>query len=174
MKPILCLGILLLVVTPASADIYSWVDDSGTYNYTEDYSRVPKKFRKKVKQSGDFQRNILPQRSPLPVTPPAGKAEKAREPVVATGDEKELYGGKSRETWRKELDVREAELNGIERRMEQLKSQIVDAKGISKEQSTAYKKEYDSKRETYEKKYTSYSEFIESARKAGLTVEIKK
>ena len=42
MRSFICLGFVLLLATQVNAEIYSWVDDSGTYNYTEDYSGVPK------------------------------------------------------------------------------------------------------------------------------------
>ena len=114
----LSLGFILLLATSLHAETYSWVDDSGTYNFTEDYSSIPKKYQKKVKWREDLPQDVNPA--------PAVKFRKASEM-------KELYGGKSRDAWRKELDVLEAELSGIEQRMEQLRKQIIDTKGISKE-----------------------------------------
>ncbi|MBV5339309.1 MAG: DUF4124 domain-containing protein [Deltaproteobacteria bacterium] len=58
MKSYICLGFILLLVAPLHAETYSWVDDSGTYNLTEDYSSVPKKYRKKVKRREDIQQDV--------------------------------------------------------------------------------------------------------------------
>ncbi|MGB9080009.1 MAG: DUF4124 domain-containing protein, partial [Desulfuromonadaceae bacterium] len=160
MKSYICLGFILLLATPLYAETYSWVDDSGTYNYTEDYSRVPKKYQKKVKRREDLLQDVAP--SALPDSEPR-QAEKAAEKSAAVPDgEKELYGGKSRDTWRKELDAFEAELSGIEQRMELLRKQIYDPKNVSKTQFEALKKEYDDSRAAYEQKYKNYSELIET------------
>ena len=154
MKSFLSLGFILLLATSLHAETYSWVDDSGTYNFTEDYSSIPKKYQKKVKWREDLPQDV--------------------KPAVIPEGEKELYGGKSRDAWRKELDVQEAELSGIEQRMEQLRRQIIDTKGISKEQFELLKKDYDDSRAAYDQKYKNYSELIDAVRKAGIVVEIKK
>lgn len=174
MKSYICLGFILLSATPLYAETYSWVDDSGTYNYTEDYSRVPKKHQKKVKRRADMPRDVKPPAAVLPDSLPI-QAEKAAEKSAAVPDgEKELYGGKSHAAWRKELDALEAELSGIEQRMELLRKQIYDPKGVSKVQLEALIKDYDDSRTTYGQKYKNYSELIETIRKAGIPVEIKK
>ncbi|OGU13129.1 MAG: hypothetical protein A2076_07595 [Geobacteraceae bacterium GWC2_53_11] len=171
MKTFVCAGFILLLVTQSYAETYSWVDDSGTYNFTEDYSRVPKKYRKKVKHRDDIRQDV-PQESPK-----AEKSEKQAEKFgtkAAVSAEGGLYGGKSRAEWRTELDAREAELSGIEQRMEQMRKQSNNPKGISRAQFDVLKKEYDDTRATYDQKYKSYTELIETIRKAGLPVDIKK
>jgi len=166
---------MLLLATPLHAETYSWVDDSGTYNYTEDYSRVPKKHQKKVKRREDLGQDVKPQVPPVPPDSATRQADKAdvKSAVVPEG-EKELYGGKSHAAWRKELDALEAELNGIEQHMEQLRKQIYDPKGVPKDQFEVLKKDYDDSRAIYDQKYKQYSELIETIRKAGIIVEIKK
>lgn len=174
MKPFLCLGLILLLSSQLHAETYSWVDDSGTYNYTEDYFKVPKKYQKKVKRREDLPQNVKPLQSPDPVTMPRQTEKTDAKSATVPDGEKELYGGKSRAAWRKEMDAKEAELNGIEQRLEQLRKQIYDTKGIDKAQFETLKREYDDYRATYAQKYKSYSELIETVRKAGITVEIKK
>jgi len=175
MKTSICLGFILLLATPLHAETYSWVDDNGTYNFTEDYSSVPKKYRKKVKRREDLPQEEKPQVPPVPESAP-GQTEKtdAKPTVVPGGEKEELYGGKSRAAWRKEMNVLEAELSGIEQHMEQLRKQITDSKGSYKDQFEVLKKDYDDSRAAYDKKYKSYSELIETVRKAGIIVEIKK
>lgn len=169
MKSCICLGFILLLATPLYAETYSWVDDSGTYNYTEDYSRVPKKYQKKVKRRED----VPPPVQAAPDSAPRQPDKAAVKPEAAQG-EIELYGGKSQAAWRKELDVLEAELKDIEQRMEQLRKQIYDPKVVSKVQFEALKKDYDDSRAVYDQKYKQYSELIETIRKAGIIVEIRK
>lgn len=175
MKTSICLVFILLLVSPLYAGTYSWVDDSGTYNYTEDYSRVPQKYRKKVKRRDDLPQDVKPQAAQVPESAAPRSAEKSgAKSATVPGDEKEMYGGKSRTVWRKEMEVLEVELNGIEQRMEQLRKQIYDAKGISKVQFDVLKKDYDDSRIKYDQKYKNYTELIETIRKAGIVVEIKK
>ena len=174
MKSLICLGFILMMATPLHAEFYSWVDDSGTYNFTEDYSRVPKKYRKKVKRREDVPQDVRPQVSPDPVNTPKQAEKTGAKSIADPGGDKEMYGGKSRAAWRKEMEVLEAELSSIDKRTEQLKRQIYDSKGITKAQFDVLKKDYDDNRATYDQKYKNYTELIETIRKAGIIVEMKK
>lgn len=174
MKTCICLGFILLLATPLHAETYSWVDDSGTYNYTEDYSKVPKKYRKNVKRREDLPRDVRPQDPAVPESSLRQTEKTDAKSAADPGDEKDIYGGKSRAAWRKEMEVLETELNSIEQRMELLRKQIYDPQGITKAQFEVLKKDYDDIRATYDQKYKSYTELIETIRKAGIVVEIKK
>ena len=171
MKSFICLGFILLLAAPLHAETYSWVDDNGTYNFTEDYSSIPKKYRKKVKRRED----VPPTQSLSPDSgSTSGKTESTEPKPVVQGNEKELYGGKSFADWRKELDVLEADLKSIEQHMEQVQKQIYDTKEISQMQFNELKKDFDESRRTYDRKYKSYTELLETIRKAGIQVDIKK
>ncbi len=174
MKTFFCLVIVLLLATPLYAETYSWVDDSGTYNYTEDYSSVPKKYQRKVKRREDIQQDMKP-----PVAPDledrAGQTEIADVKSAGVPEGKNrLYGGKSRDAWRKEMNALEAELHSIEQHMELLNKKIQDTPYSTKVQFDMMKKEYDDNRATYDQKYKNYTGLIETIRKAGIAVEIKK
>jgi len=173
MKSFICLGFILLLAAPLHAETYSWVDDSGTYNFTEDYSSIPRKYRKRVRRREDVPpetQTVSPSSGST-----SGKIEKTEaKPAVVQGNEKELYGCKSFADWRKELDVLEAELKKIEQHMERVRKQISDTEWISRGQFDELKKDYDDSRETYNQKYKSYTELIETIRKAGIQVDIKK
>lgn len=168
MKSFICLGFILLLAAPLYAETYSWVDDSGTYNFTENYSSIPKKYRKKVKRSEDIQPETQSVTTDSEST--AGNTGKTEAKPAAV----ELHGGKSLADWRKELDVREAELKSIEQHMEQVRKQISETEGISVAQYEELKKDYDESRVTYDQKYKNYTELIETIRKAGIQVDIRK
>lgn len=170
MKTLFCMALILLLTPQVYAETYSWVDDSGTYNYTEDYSTVPKKYRKKVKRRAEIQQEASPD-----IDSKSGKTDKKdAKPAAVSVDEKKLYGGKSLDAWRKEMDIQEAELKRIELRMEELRKQVLDTKGVRRAQYDVLKKEYDDNRVEYDQKYKNYTELIETVRKAGINVEIKK
>lgn len=175
MKSFICIVTILLLAAQSNAETYSWVDDSGTYNFTEDYSRVPKKYRKNVKRRDDVPQDAAPQVTALPeniTRKDIGKGE--TKPVAVSDGEKELYGGKSRAAWRQEMGVLEAELGVLEQRMEFLRKKINMTRVESNTQFVEMRKEYEESRIAYQQKYKGYTELIETIRKAGIQVDIKK
>lgn len=173
MKLLLSMGIMLLMTTQLGAETYSWVDDQGTYNFTEDLSSVPKKYQKKVNRLGDMGKDST-QVSELQEKK-SGPAESGGvKPASTSGADKPLYNGKSYDDWRQEMTAHEAELSKLEQRLDLMYKESATQKGLTGEQFAAFKKEYDDTRTAYEQKYKVYSELIESARKAGLVIEIRK
>ncbi len=172
----ICIAFVLLLSTSLQAETYSWVDDSGTYNFTEDFSRIPPKYQKKVQRRGDNQQQqeVRPQEVAAPqiISRPPEKTDSKTDGTMAT--DKGLYGGKSYADWRRELDSLEAELVGIEQNAEQLRKQIYELKGYPPARVDALKKEYDENRAQYDQKYKNYLGVVEAVRKAGVVVEFKK
>lgn len=172
MRTLFCLAILMLLSAQSSAETYSWIDENGTHNYSDDYNSVPKQYRKSVGRRGDL---IDPDRPQNVVTTEKISGEKKTEqPVVSDAGEKQLYGGKTHEAWRKEFDIQEAELMRLELRLGQLRASLKNPVNSTRGSFSAFLSEYDALRAEYKEKYKIYSDLIESARKAGLTVEMKK
>lgn len=166
---------VLLLTTQSGAETYSWVDDSGTYNFTEDFSKVPKKYRKKVNRLGEMGGDgSASLESPSPEKKTDSVGAPAPKSYAKPVEDKQLYNGKSRETWRQELEAHEAELTKLEQHLDLLYKQSAQQPGLFGDQFAALKKEYDDTKATYDQKYKVYSELIESAQKAGLTIEMKK
>lgn len=164
-RTLLCLCTILLTVAPLAAETYSWVDGDGVWNFSDDFNSIPKKYRKGAKLIGD---------DSSPAQPAAAapqNAASASQPPTAV---EQLYSGKSQAAWRKEFDQQEAELNRLELRLEELQGKLKDAGRFSRARQTEMFAEYEAMRVEYKDKYKHYSDLIESARKAGLTVEIKK
>ncbi|HIJ81368.1 MAG TPA: DUF4124 domain-containing protein [Desulfuromonadales bacterium] len=173
MRHIIVLITLLLIPMLAGAETYSWVDEAGSYNFTDDYSKIPKKFRNKVNRHGDA--------TPDPSPPPAPAVQKTSLPdkqpaSVATTpqDDKQLYAGKSYSAWRTEKEKKEDELKVIDQQLVQIQNQLAQTKGISREQIESLKLQYRDTRNRYDHEYKSYTELVETIRKAGLTVEMPK
>lgn len=174
MKTLIFLGLMLLLLSNRSgAETYSWVDGNGTYNFSDDYNSIPKKYRKNVKRSGDVV-DSEPTQNAAPVEKPEVKPAVAEKSAVPAAGDKQLYGGKTQEAWRKDFEVQEVELKRLEQQLEQLKNEINKPNQSSRVQQSELIKQYNAIRVEYTDKYKIYSELMESARKAGLTVEIKK
>ena len=60
---------LFIFASSASATIYRWVDEKGVVNFTDDYSKVPPKYRNKVEEV-----NIQKMGPSIPSQAPPGKA----------------------------------------------------------------------------------------------------
>jgi len=171
MRIFIIAGVVLLLASQVAAETYSWIDDSGTHNFADDLSNVPRKYRKKVKRMGDAGSEPAIQRPASPEKKSdAVQAPPVRQPSAA-GDDKQLYNGKSRAAWRQEFDAHEAELQRLEQRLDVMQKQTAN---INAEKFAALKKDYDETRALYLEKYKAYNELMDSARKAGLVVEMKK
>lgn len=174
MKMLLCLCSLLLMSQPLGAETYSWVDDAGTWNFSEDLSSVPKKYRKKMRRLEDAGNAQVPQEGVISKNKTGQAEAPGAKPAAAVAGDKQLYDGKTQDTWRKEFDAHELELKRLELQLEQLQTTLKGPAGISRERQSALLKEYETLRIEYNERYKVYGDVIESARKAGLTVEIRK
>lgn len=174
MKLFICFGFILLLASYSGAETYSWVDDNGTYNFTEDLSSVPPKYRKNANRLGDMGKELGSQVS----APPEKKPEQPKIPAVQPDSspvaDTLLFNGKSHAAWLQEFAALEAELKALEQRMEQLKKQAVNQPMLTGEQYAVLKRDFDDVKVAYDQKYKVYSALIESARSAGLTVNMKK
>lgn len=178
MKSILVIVFALMLAGQLCAETYSWVDETGTYNFSEDLSRVPKKYRKNVNRRGDMgSRDAAPakanpekgsQSDPRKVEDFSGKSGGSK------GGDTQLFGGKTQDAWRDELKVHEIELTTLEQQLEQIKKQITTPARLSRERQAELVKEFENTRGSYTQKYKAYTELVESARKAGLVIEIRK
>lgn len=182
MKLLIVIVFVLLLTGQSGAETYSWVDDRGTYNFTEDLSQVPKKYIKKVKLRGDMgSHDAAPVAEPANANPEQIRKTEPRQvegssgkPNGLTGGDTKLYGGKTQDAWRNELKSHESELTSLEQQLEQIKKQITTTSRLTIERQGELIKQYENARTDYNLKYKIYSELIESARKAGLIIEIKK
>ena len=45
-------SILIILTTPAFAEVFTWTDDKGTTNFTDDSTKIPAKYRNKAVSLG--------------------------------------------------------------------------------------------------------------------------
>jgi len=123
---------LLFAAVPLFAETYTWEDDQGTVNFTEDLGNVPPRYRKKVKVFGEVE---LP---PAEAPAKAGKAPvKEKEGMAgATGARQEkkkaVYGGKESEAWKAELTALVADLKYAEKQLAETRSRLKDTSSMSR------------------------------------------
>ena len=99
MKLLIAFAGFMLWAAPLLAETYSWVDENGTYNFTEDYSRVPKKYRKSVEKRDGIDARLGTPSAAASATSAGSAAAKS---AAGTGkeeakaaDPEQLFGGKT-------------------------------------------------------------------------------
>jgi hypothetical protein len=139
MKSTLTVGLLtLLFAVSAVAETYMWEDSTGTVNFAEDLSQVPKKYRKKVQVRGDLSAPT-PEPSSAVTEPGAAKgstsvpaSSDAGKPVVGNEKKDLLYGGKSGEEWRRDFASLKADLRSTDDQIAELNGRMADTSQMSR------------------------------------------
>jgi len=167
MKVMLLAAGALLCAAPLMADTYSWTDQQGTVHFTEDYSRVPAKYRKKagirreVEQAQPENGAVDAVKSKPAVVPAEKPEEKVSEPEKS-------YGGKTLEMWRTELVAAQVELRRLDARVKELGAQL-KATGEYTFRSELAQRYNDSVAE-YNRASAAFDELVAAARKAGVNL----
>jgi hypothetical protein len=138
MKCIVTIGLVtLLFAGSAVAETYMWEDASGTVNFAEDLSQVPKKYRKKVTVRGDLSAPA-PEQSNVATEPGAAKtpssapgASDAGKPAGDNG-KKVLYGGKSGEDWRRDFAYLKADIKSTDDQIAEMNGRLTDTSHMSR------------------------------------------
>lgn len=117
------IGLVFLFATSALAETYTWVDSSGTVNFSDDLSQVPKKYRKKVKVLGDMGPGMpatVESSEAAPASKEKGEAAKdSGKGNAAKSDKKDaLYGGKSGPSWKQEFDTLRDQIASVDQQMD--------------------------------------------------------
>lgn len=172
MKLILLVAVAVLTAAPVLAETYSWTDDSGTMNFTEDYSQVPKKYRKKIEIRGKVDNK------PSAAETPAVAKDAVKSAPVAPAKESETtkakvaedsYGGKSLDVWQRELTAAEAEAKALFAKVKEQEVQLnklgENPEGLTRNELTRL---YNSAVTEYNAAHARFSEMLTAARKAGV------
>ncbi len=130
--------LLLLCAVPAFAEIYEWVDAGGTTNFSDDLSKVPSKYRKKVKVIGGENTGepLITESndSPKVKAQKEGVADKdGLTPAAALEKKKTInYGGKKGSEWRESFGRTRADLRAAEKQLAELRSRMTDTSKMSR------------------------------------------
>jgi hypothetical protein len=173
MKRMLVLAAILLAATPLLAETYSWTDDRGTINFTEDFSQVPKKFRSKVRIRSDGERST-PRNDTVEVAPKVPAVTKSVAVFDNTSAAKDLYAGKKAGQWQLEFRSSEAAYKNLEQKLDELTRLIKNPVGISRERFDGLPQEFRETQKEYLQALKQYNELNEAANQAGLPAEFRK
>src|ERR671930_79537 len=135
MKIALLMLMLLMFAVSASAVTYTWVDDQGTTNFTEDYGQIPKKYRKKAKVLGGGEEEPPPAAEPERKESAKPKSEAAPEvkeqPPAESKEKKQTeFGGKEGSVWRAEFGRLKADLRASEDQLVDLRKRVADTSNM--------------------------------------------
>lgn len=135
-KMFVCIVMLVgMVAGMASAETYTWEDSSGTIHFTEDISRVPKQYRKKMKVRGDMGAAVAEEplvEQSAEAAAPGNAVPSAKEPPAASEKKEELYGGKTGKSWKMEFDTLRAEISANDDQVAELDSRLADTSKMSR------------------------------------------
>jgi hypothetical protein len=124
---IVALVSVLVFAGTASAETYKWIDDRGTINFTEDYSQIPKKYRKKVRVTGDVQAEPV---SGEGGTLEPGKDGAEKSPAAESGSgkkqekEKTMYGSKSEDEWKAEFKKLNDQIDRVQGQIDERRTKL--------------------------------------------------
>ncbi len=179
MKKLSIIAVLMLLVSiQAGAETYSWVDENGTWNFTEDLSRVPKKYRGTITTRDGIEGSAASQSAPaaaVSVKPAAApKAEAAGSSQAQSQQSDGLYGGKKPESWQAEMGPLYAEVKRLEQELEQFEKRIKSPRGVSREEMAQLSPRFKETQMRYREVLKSYNDLNDAANKVGLPAEFRK
>ena len=174
MKLIIIVIVMLVSVSPLMAEIYSWTDENGTVNFTEDYSKIPKKYRKKVHIRGSGDEMAAPPTQSPPVSAEKRNmvAPSAEQGAHKGGAPEKNYGGKSLDDWKKELMSAEAEVKELDARVKALAVAVKNSGEyfVSRSQ-VEVRQQYDEAVDAFNKSSARYDAMVKAAISAGVPIE---
>lgn len=157
---------LLVPLSSADAETYTWADEQSIVHFTDDPGLVPKVYRNKLRKLDDDV---------------SSQPESAAEAVGKEGDNipaadagtvvQESYGGKSYDQWAKEFADREAAMTTVRRRIDENADLLQAGPGRPVQERLL------AERETllaqFKELKAEYLQQVEIARKAGLQINIE-
>jgi hypothetical protein len=131
---------VLLMALPVicSAEIYKWVDEKGHTGFADDLGKVPKKYRDKAITTDKQEQPVeVIDKGEVEKTPKKGgeaKEETAGDKGKSKGKDKdkELFGGKSGEDWKRDLTRQKNEVKTLEEQSAGIKERMADGSKISR------------------------------------------
>ena len=161
--------ILAVSFSSASAETYTWTDEQGTIHFTEDLGTVPEKIRRTLRKE---EMNSAPEEEPTSQVPSARAPEATLQAAPGGDVDNGIYDGKTSEQWQKELTEQEAAMAAVRKRIDEI-AILFRSPDTRKDERGKLLAEHNSLSAQFKEMKARYFELVESARKAGLTVNIQ-
>jgi len=177
MKSIVVAAAVLMCASPLLAETYTWEDERGTTNFTDDYSNIPAKYRKKAQKLDGLAEEAPPSapvRESSPAKPLADTKTAPEKGTLPAGDTTGLYGGRKGADWLQQMRPLYVEVKRLEQRLVELESLIRKPVGISKTRLEALPAEFKETQVQYNQALKQYNALNDEANKVGLPAEFRK
>lgn len=176
MKLITVVVVIFMFAAPLMAETYTWEDETGTVNFTENYTSVPAKYRKKVRKLGGIGPDMsasLPAVVSTTKTTPAVRAISVAS-VSPEGRAAGLFGGRQAEAWQQEMRPLYADVGRLEQQLVELETLIRKPNGISKSRIDGLPQEFKAAQQLYKLALKKYNDMNDEANKVGLPADFRK
>jgi hypothetical protein len=158
-------AVCVFLAVHAGAETYTWTDDKGSFNFTDDLSNVPRKYRATVKRSSEAdappKEPVIQEKGSVPPATDRAVAIEKTDGIAQEGVRE--YQGKTLDAWRAELGQKEDELKRMRHQLEMIKDAL---KGPDVEERLRLTNEYNRLGEEFNQKFSDYSATVEAVRKA--------
>lgn len=170
-----CTVMILALAVAAHADIYKWVDQRGTVNYTEDPGKVPSKYRKKVTviTEGGAPAEKVVEQGREEKKPEAVLKDVENEPAARQEKAKAVYDGKDEDAWKAEFRALRSEIKASEAELVARRSRMASPGTMSRGEYLGVQREAKMLEETLTGLNGKLSALEESAQRAGVPLGIR-
>lgn len=175
--------ILLVLCTTKStlfAETYTWVDENGTMNFTDNLSSIPQKYRKKALKREEIEygspsiqsaASRTKEENSVNVQPEKQiKAPSSQSKVEPRG----VCGGKGCDEWASEFRARNSEISSLEQQIRHSEELLKNPTGLNKEQIYRLPQEIVSLITQRNDAIKRYNEFNDTANRAGVPPDYRK
>lgn len=170
----------LAFAVTAHADIYKWVDARGTVNYTQDYGKVPQKYRKKVivisegeAPTAEVSETVV-EPGDKGTQPEAVRKDAVSAPAVKPEQKKAVYGGKDADAWRAEFTALRTAIKTNEAELADRKARLANPRNMNRGMYLSVQADARRFEEKLAEQNGRLSALEENARRAGVPQDLMK
>jgi hypothetical protein len=180
------LNILVLILagmclaTPLFAETYSWTDENGTMNFTENYSSIPLKYRKKTlkREEIEYSKPLTTDVTPISKDINGGNTQSEKQINVLSkqskAEPKGMFGGKRGQEWSSEFRAKELEISILAQKIRQAEELLNKPTGLNKDQINRLPQEIVSLVTQRNEAIKRFNVLNDSANSAGVPAEFRK
>lgn len=175
-----CTAMILVLAVAAHADIYRWVDQRGTVNYTEDPGKIPKKYRKKVTvipeggvPAAEVTETVIGQGGKEKASEP-GDRDAENVPVPKQETRKAVYGGKDEDAWKAEFRALRGEIKAHEAELATRRAKLANPGTMSRGEFLGVQREAKMLEEKLSGLNGKLNALDESAQRSSVPLELRK